>query len=155
MAKSNLELVQDLFESRLNSLNEKIDNNNTALTNKITTDNQHFIELLTIIKEQTTKTNGRVTFLEYELKNLDSKYTTHLITSATNLDIKEINQRINEMGESNFLVKVLNRYPRQFIMIIVVSVLISIATIGYSIITIKSTISDIKNISPPPTSISN
>lgn len=146
MSKSNLELIQEVFETKLNGINEKIDANNKNLTDKIDTNNKYTIEILTIIKDQTIKTNGNVARHDRELKDFNNKYTEHVLTSATLDQIVEINKKIDKINEENFIVKIWNRYPKALLTIVVISVLLSMATIGYTMITVHTAMRNIKTI---------
>lgn len=146
MSKSNLELVQEVVEAKLNNLDNKMDLNNKSLTNKIDSNNKYVLELLTRIEVQTTKTNGKVITLDRELKDLTTAHNEHLNSATSPDDIKKINVRIDQLNEENFIVKVWNRYPKAFVTIIVASVLLSIASVGYTMIKVHDTISQITNI---------
>lgn len=146
MAKTNLELVQEMFELKLNNLNDKLDVNNKNLIDKITADNKHFSELLFLIKEQTTKTNGTVSRHEQDIKELVARYNSHLLTSATVEDIEQLEQKIEKLNEENFILKVWNKYPKALVTIIVVTVLVSLATLGYTMVTVHNALRDIKTV---------
>jgi len=146
MSKTNLELVQEIVEAKLNNLDNKIDANNKNLTDKIDSNNKYSLELLTVIKEQTFKTNGKVVSLDKELRDLTAAYNKHLLNSATSEDIKDVKKEIIQLSEENFIIKVWNKYPKAFATIIIVSVLVSMATIGYTMITVRHTINEINNI---------
>ena len=146
MSKTNLELVQEIVEAKLNNLDNKIDANNKNLTDKIDSNNKYSLELLTVIKEQTFKTNGKVVSLDRELRDLTTTYHKHLLSSATSDDVSKLNRKIDVLGEENFIIKVWNKYPKAFATIIIVSILISMATIGYTMISVRHTINEINNI---------
>jgi len=140
MSKTNLELVQEVVEAKLNNLDNKIDTNNKNLTDKIDTNNKYVLELLTVIKEQTFKTNGKVISLDSELRGLTSSYNKHLLTSVSLNDINQIKNQIDQINDENFILKVWNKYPKALISIIVVATLVSIATLGYTMITVHNAI---------------
>ena len=133
ITNSNADHVKELLNTRLNSLNEKIDGNNT-----------HVVELLNLIKEQTTKTNGKVMTLDKELRTLTSEYQQHLINSANIIHIKDLQDRIDKINEENFIVKVWNRYPKQLMSIIVITMLLTLATFGYTMINVHNALNKFK-----------
>ena len=142
----NLSLVQKMFENSITALNEKIDLNNRNLTDKIGTNNERILDLLGSIKYQTTKTNGRVTSLEGDVKQLTATYNNHLVTSVPLSEIEKINKRIDEESEQNFIVKVWNRYPRQILTVITVSVLMALATIAYTLYSVRNIVKNVKDV---------
>lgn len=142
--KTNLDLVREVIEEKLSSLNQKIDSNNRNLVDKITSDNKFFSEVLHRIEGQTTKTNGTVIRHEQDIKELVARYNAHLLTSATLKDIKELENKIEKINEENFIIKVFNKYPKALVMIIVTFVLISIASLGYTMVTAHNMFNSIK-----------
>ena len=130
---SNIDHVKELLNTRLNSLNEKIDSNNT-----------HVVELLNLIKTDTGKTNGKVMMLDTELKALTSEYQQHLINSANIVHIKDLQDRIDKINEDNFIVKVWNKYPKQLLAIIVLMVLLTLGTFGYTMVNVHNALNKFK-----------
>jgi len=129
----SLDFVKELFETKLNSLNEKIDTNN-----------KHVVEMLKLIKEDTGETNGKVMKVDRELRQLSSDYQQHLINSATMVHIGEINKKIENLNEENFIIKVWNRYPKQLLTIIVITVLLTITTLGYTMVSVHNALNKLK-----------
>jgi len=132
--KNNLELVQELLESRLNSLNEKLDINN-----------KNILEVLGFIREQTTKTNGRVTLLELQLNEVIINESKHSINCPRIVDIKKLEDRITKFDEDNFIVRVLNRWPKQVIAIIIGGVIITMFIAGVGVWQGYKVVQDIKS----------
>ncbi|MEI7943049.1 MAG: hypothetical protein WCH76_07825 [Candidatus Riflemargulisbacteria bacterium] len=120
--KNNLELVQELLETRLTSLNEKIDTNN-----------KHMLDVLGFIKEQTTKTNGRVTVLETRVLTLITDGNKHVLNCPRIHEIEKLEEKLEKFNDDNFIIKVINKWPKQVIGVIVVSVILTILATGYSI----------------------
>jgi hypothetical protein len=120
--KNNLELVQDMLETRLDSLNEKIDTNNKNL-----------LEVLGFIREQTTKTNGRVTALEIQVHTVVLDESRHVINCPRIVDIQKLDEKLDKFAEENFIVKVFNRWPKQIITGFVITVIITMLTTAYSL----------------------
>jgi len=131
--KNNLELVQELLEIRLNSLNEKIDNNN-----------RNMLEVLGFIKEQTTKTNGRVTLLEARVLTLVTDESKHVLNCPRIHEIQKLEEKLEKFDEDNFIIKVINRWPKQVIGIIVASVILTLFAVGFSIYQGHEVVTEIK-----------
>ena len=123
MMKNNLELVQELLENRLDSLNEKIDSNN-----------KNILDRMELIYQQTLKTNGRVTKHDDVINKLITDESNHFNTCPRIKAIEEINTKIEKIDSDNLEVKLIKKYPKMFIMGIVVAVLIIIGTVGYSVL---------------------
>ena len=138
MMKSNLELVQDLVESRLDGLNEKLDTNNKNLADKIDTNNKHVVQMLNLIKEQTTKTNGRVGKAEDDIKKLILLEGEHVKDCPISKDVEKLELKVQKMDDANLIVKIWNRYPKQLALLIIVGVIITLGTFGYSIYVMKT-----------------
>ena len=144
MSKNNLDLIQELFESKLDSLNDKIDTFNRTLVEKIDRNDMHSRELLLGIKSETSKTNGTVIRIDNDLKELTKSYNNHLLESASTEDIKEITRRIDKIDDDAFIVKIFNKYPKQLVVLFVATVLMSLATLGYTMITVQNVLKDVK-----------
>lgn len=134
LMKNNLELVQELLESRLDSLNEKIDINN-----------KHIVEVLSYIKEQTTRTNGRVTILETKVNEIIINESKHIMSCPRITDIKELEQKLDTFAEENFIIKVLNRWPKQVVGVIIAGVIITMCVAAYSIYQANDAITQFKH----------
>ena len=117
MAKTNLEYVQELVETRITSLDKKLDSSIKHLSDKIDTNNANIIEILGIIREQVLKTNGRVLKAEADIQDLYRRESTHLVSCPHAADfrgeISNIKTKLEKNDEDNFLNKVLSRYPKQ------------------------------------------
>jgi len=144
MMKSNLELVQELFESQINSLNEKVDDKFDSLTDKIDSNNQHTVELLNLIREQTTKTNGRMTIAEGEIRELNSANDKHVVNCPRLRDIVNINDKIDKLNEENLILKIWNKYPKQLLTFFVAAIIITLVTLSYTVYVIHKTIKEVK-----------
>jgi len=131
--KNNLELVQELLETRLISLNEKIDSNNN-----------HMLEVLGFIREQTTKTNGRVTTLELRVPEIISDENKHILNCPRITEIQKLEEKLEKFNDDNFIIKVINKWPKQVIGVIVVSIILTIIATGYSIYQGHEMITEIK-----------
>lgn len=120
--KNNLELIQEVIEVKLESINQKIDINNNNV-----------VELLSFIREQTTRTNGRVTVLESRVNHLIEDENKHMLTCPRISDIKELSVKFDQFSEENFIVKVVNKWPKQVLGIIVAGVIITLITLSYGL----------------------
>lgn len=131
----NLQLVKDLLETRLDALDEKID-----------THNNHTVKLLNLIKVETSKTNGRVNKLEENLTKIKLEQKDHVINCPRLKDITLLNDRINRIEDENFIIKVWNRYPKQLLTVVIVTVALAIGSIGYTLLQVHSTMGKIKQL---------
>lgn len=131
--KNNLELVQELLETRLNSLNEKLDINN-----------KNMLEVLGFIREQTTKTNGRVTSLELRVNEIISDGSKHVLNCPRIHEIEKLEEKLEKFDDENFIVKVLNKWPKQVIGIVVVTIILTLLAMGYSVYEGHEVITEIK-----------
>jgi hypothetical protein len=152
---SNIEYVKELLESRLDnldekidlnnkSISEKIDSNNKNINEKIDTNNHHLIELLGYIREQTTKTNGRVTKNEDDIKRITSLVNDNFCNYPGRREIDKINEKLQILDDQNLIIKVWNKYPKALVTGIVVSVLIVIGTLSYTLISVHNMIQKFK-----------
>ena len=131
--KNNLELVQELLEMRLGSLNEKLDTNN-----------KNVLEVLGFIREQTTRTNGRVTSLEVRVNEIINDRNVHVLNCPRIHEIEKLEEKLEKFDDDNFIIKVINKWPKQVIGVIVVSVIIVLFTVGYSIYQGHEVIAELK-----------
>ena len=157
--KSNLELVQELLEDKLNNLNEKIDINNSTLADKIDvnnknlldkvdTNNHNVLELLNFIREQTTKTNGRVLRAEDDIKALFKLQSQHYTACPNAAELRKaidsVEERVIQVEKDSFVLKIWNKYPKQATLGILTSLLIFVGGLGYGIYEIHKAIKDIE-----------
>lgn len=138
MTQKDSGLVQQLLDSKLKNLNDKIDANNRNLSDKIDSNNAHVVELLSFIKEQTTKTNGRVTKTEDDIKKLNILDSQHIANCPRVKDIEKLENKIQVMDDNNLIVKIWNKYPKQLALLVIVGVIITLGTLGYTLYTIKT-----------------
>lgn len=131
--KNNLELIQELLEIRLTSLNEKIDTNNN-----------HMLDVLGFIREQTTKTNGRVTALELRVNEVISDGSRHVLNCPRITEIQKLEEKLEKFNDDNFIIKVINKWPKQVIGIIVASVILTLIAVGFSIYQGHEVVTEIK-----------
>ena len=136
--EENIKLVKELLEVRLDSLDEKIDVNNKNINEKIDSNNNHVMNVLHYISEQTTRTNGRLLKAEDAIKILSDNY-------PGKEEIGKINKRLEILDEQNLIIKVWNRYPKALFMGIVVAVLITMGTLGYTLISVHDMIQKVKS----------
>lgn len=131
--KNNLELIQELLETRLNSLNEKIDTNN-----------KNMLDVLGFIREQTTRTNGRVTTLEARVLTLITDESKHVLNCPRINEIQKLEEKLEKFDNDNFIIKVINRWPKQVIGIIVASVILTLVAVGVSVYQGHEVVTEIK-----------
>lgn len=141
----DIEYVKELLENQLDSLSEKIDTNNKNINEKIDSNNQHVMEILHYIREQTTRTNGRVSKAEDEIRRLSEIDTKNLINYPGKEEIKKINEKLAIIDEQNLIVKVWNKYPKALFTGVVVAVLITMGTLAYTLISVHSMIQKVKS----------
>ena len=120
--KNNLELVQELLEMRLGSLNDKLDSHN-----------KNMLDILGFIREQTTKTNGRVTALESRVVTLITDESKHVLNCPRIHEIEKLEEKLEKFDNDNFIIKVVNRWPKQVMAVIIVGVMLTILAAGYSV----------------------
>jgi len=144
MDETNLKLVKEMFELKLNNLNEKLDAHNQNILEKIESYNKYQSAMLSVIDNKVTKTNGNVIRHEQDIKELVARYNAHLLTSATVEQIEEIEEKIEKLNEENFIIKVLNRYPKAFAIVVIVILLSTIGSLGFSMIKFHAVINDIQ-----------
>lgn len=134
----NFVLLRELLETKMEHLNEKIDIHNN-----------HVVERLDFIKEQTAKTNGRVLKAEEEIDNIYMEFnkieTNHLLNCPKSTEIESMHLKIEKINEENLIVKVFNKYPRQLLSILVITVILSMLTMGYTAYKVRDTVRKIKS----------
>jgi len=86
-------------------LDLKFDMNNEVLTEKFSNVNLQ----LGAIKEQTTKTNGRVNKLEAKMEETELRNSTHILSCPIK---KELDDYKLQMGEDLFLFTFMRKYPK-------------------------------------------
>ena len=133
MAQPTDQLVRELLETKISGLEEKMD-----------IQNRNVMEMLSIIREQTTKTNGRVTKVEDDIKNLTSIENKHVVNCPRISDIEKINTKLEKMDEDALIVKIFNKYPKQLLTLVVALVIIALSTIGYTVYQVHTTIKEIQ-----------
>lgn len=148
--KTNLELVQEVVEAKLNNLDNKIDINNRNLAEKIDTNNKHILELLSRIEQQTIKTNGNVIRHDREIHDISNIINSHILTSLTNDDINkklsDFDKKIEIINEENFIVRIFNKYPKALVTGLVILVISGILSLGYTVIIAHNTYQDMKKV---------
>ena len=115
-----------------------------VLCDKIDTNHESTLRLLTNIETQTTKTNGTVKDHENRMREIELGESRHLINCPRITEIKKLDNSIIALRKENELWRLAIRYPKVAIGIIVVSVLITIGVVGYSILEMHTIISDFK-----------
>ena len=86
-------------------LDSKFDMNNRILDEKFTNVNQQ----LSAIKEQTTRTNGRVNRLEIKMEETERYTSAHVAQCPIK---KELDDYKVQMGEDLFLFTFMRKYPK-------------------------------------------
>ena len=115
-----------------------------VLSDKIDVNHENTLRLLTNIETQTTKTNGTVKDHEKRLTGIEVGASRHVINCPRIADIKKLDDNIILLRTENELWRLAVKYPKVAIGIIVVSVLIAIGVVGYSILEMHTIITDFK-----------
>ena len=115
-----------------------------VLSDKIDVNHENTLRLLTNIETQTTKTNGTVKDHEKRLNGIEVGVSQHVINCPRITDIKKLDENIISLRTENELWRLAIKYPKVAIGIIVVSVLITIGVVGYSILEMHTIITDFK-----------
>jgi DNA integrity scanning protein DisA with diadenylate cyclase activity len=111
---TDVQLLSQLFDEKLKGIHVKMDAEFSVLNLQ-----------LSQIKEQTTKTNNRVTHIEEDIVDLQEKGLTHIIECPNTKDIKDLNVDLREY-------RMLKKYPKIAIGIIVVaSIMILLTTFEF------------------------
>lgn len=87
-----------------------------GLTKHIHAQFENVHETLGAIKEQTTKTNGRITELESQLTELDKAFTIHPVNCNSAQEIKDIKKDLEEY-------RIIKKYPKVALLVIAFFVL--------------------------------
>lgn len=115
-----------------------------VLSDKIDTNHENTLRLLTNIETQTTKTNGTVRDHEKRLNGIEVGESKHVINCPRISDIKKLDRDIVSLRQENELWRLAMKYPKVALGIIVVSVLVTIGVVGYSILEMHTIIADFK-----------
>lgn len=115
-----------------------------VLSDKIDVNHENTLRLLTNIETQTTKTNGTVKDHEKRLTGIEVGASRHVINCPRIADIKKLEDNIILLRTENELWRLAVKYPKVAIGIIVVSVLITIGVVGYSILEMHTIITDFR-----------
>lgn len=115
-----------------------------VLSDKIDTNHENTLRLLTNIETQTTKTNGTVRDHEKRLTGIEVGESRHVINCPRIPEIKELGENIVSLRKENELWRLAMKYPKVAIGIIVVSVIVTISVVGYSILEMHTIIADFK-----------
>ena len=116
----------------------------SVLSDKIDINHENTLRLLTNIETQTTKTNGTVKDHEKRLTGIEVGASLHVINCPRITDIKKLDENIISLRTENELWRLAVKYPKVAIGIIVVSVLITVGVVGYSILEMHTIITDFK-----------
>lgn len=154
---TNLELFSKLLDSRIDNVNEKIELTNQATLSKIDSmldmlqmSNDNIANQLSYIREQTTKTNGRVNKHDERIEDLYKKEANHLINcphvEEFRTGISKMNERVNKVEEDNFIVKVFNRYPKQVLLILTFFLASTIIAVSLGLYNTYTMIKDMQKI---------
>jgi hypothetical protein len=142
--------MNDDITSLKELLNTKLDLTYKNLSEKIDSNNKNVMLELSFIKEQTTRTNGRVTKSESSIQQLFKNNLERHTTCPGLLDLKSkgviMENRVNKLDEDNFIIKVINKYPKQIIILIAMAVLLTVSSAGYTMLKFQSAINDMKSV---------
>lgn len=94
--------------------------------------------------EQATKTNGRVTKLEDQVKKVIEDENRHIVNCPRLPDIAKINDDITQIKREGELWRIALKYPKTALGIIVVSVVITLCVGGYSLLEMHKIVTDLK-----------
>ena len=142
---SNEVTLKELLISKIDSLDQKIDYNHEHLNHKIDEFNQHENEISKNILQQTLKTNGRVTKLEEKVEVLQTADIRHSINCPRLLEIKKLDDKINQIDDSLLEFKMIKKNPKLFIAILAFSIIVFIGSIVYSLYEIHILVNDVQS----------
>lgn len=149
----DIALIKELLESQISNIHEKIETSNKNLVDKIDSSNRNVMTELSYIKEQTTRTNGRVNKHDDQIQKLfqnnAERHATCPGLEDVRSEIKEMDKKVNKIDEDNFFYKIVNRYPKTAILVITINVIMmlaSIATAGYAMIRFRNTLSSFQKV---------
>lgn len=115
-----------------------------VLGDKIDANHENLLHLLNNIERETTKTNGTIKDHEKRITAIEVGESKHILNCPRVEDIKKIDEDIILLRKENELWRLAIRYPKIAIGIIVVSVVITISVIGYSLLQMHGLASDFK-----------
>lgn len=116
-----------------------------VLSDKIDANHESTLRLLTNIEKETTKTNGTLRDHEKRINGIEVGESRHIIDCPRVADIQKLNDSLASLRQENELWRLVIRYPKLAIGTLVIAVIITLATVGYSILEMHTIIADFRN----------
>ena len=114
--------LKELLEEKFTRIEEKIDSNHNLQS-----------EISNNILQQTTRTNGRVNKLEDKIAKLEDEENKHTSNCPRLPDLKELNQKIDAINSDLSEVRIIKKYPKTSIFLLVAVIIYFLGSIAYGV----------------------
>lgn len=121
MNMDEMTILKELIESKLDTLNQKIDMNHTLQ-----------MEISKNTLAQATKTNGRVTKLEGVVDKIKDDERVHTINCPRIPELKTLSDKVQAMDDSMIEFKFIKKYPKLSLAVLVGAVLFTVCSLIYT-----------------------
>jgi len=133
----NFSMLKELIETKIDGLESKLDLNYELLENKIDNSDKLRSEMSNNILNQVTGIHERVNKLENheEIKTIHERISK----LENHEEIKTINEKIEKIDGHLLEVKMITKYPKIAIILLVALIIISMSSVAYAIYEVHQT----------------